>query len=255
MQFRFDPSRHHDCDGLEDVGSMFICVLDAGQVVVDVDAERTVQSTGDVGKWNEARLRVPRDRPGQAQAGVCVRLPRAEVPAGLAGRVLPGDSPIGALVASMVRQITELPVSASRQSSLHLQSSLLHLVLASLDEDARAPGTRLDGAKQYMQQRLDDLELSPLKVARHLGISLRSLARLFAAEDSTPSRWLWSARLAKARQLLETGSARNVTDVALACGFTSFSHFSRAFRQVHGVPPSALRAPRRGTHQGLLSRA
>jgi transcriptional regulator GlxA family with amidase domain len=151
---------------------------------------------------------------------------------------------MGALLASMVRQVTALPASASRHSFLHLQSSLLHLLLASLDEDAHAPITRLESAKQYMKQRLDDPELSPLKVARHLGISLRSLARLFATEDSTPSRWLWNARLAQARQLLETGSTSNVTDVALACGFTSFSHFSRAFRQAHGVPPSTLRTPR-----------
>ena len=34
---------------------------------------------------------------------------------------------------------------------------------------------------------------------------------------------------------------------AMACGFTSFSHFSRVFRQAYAVPPSALLKPRRSS--------
>ena len=104
---------------------------------------------------------------------------------------------------------------------------------------------RLAQAKQYMRARLDDPELKPSQAAQGLDMSLRSLARLFATEGLTPSRWLWNERLAQAHLLLQADNARRVTDVALACGFTSFSHFSRVFRQAYDMPPSALLKPRR----------
>lgn len=126
-----------------------------------------------------------------------------------------------------------------------LRPALLNALLASSSPGDFRTRNRLAQAKQYMRARLDDPELKPLQVARDMGMSLRSLARLFATEGLTPSRWLWNERLAQARQLLQADNARRVTDVALACGFTSFSHFSRVFRQAYDVPPSALLKPRR----------
>lgn len=126
-----------------------------------------------------------------------------------------------------------------------LRPSLLNVLLTSSSPGDFRTRNRLAQAKQYMRARLDDPELKPLQVARDMGMSLRSLARLFATEGLTPSRWLWNERLAQAHLLLRADNARRVTDVALACGFTSFSHFSRVFRQAYDVPPSALLKPKR----------
>lgn len=125
--------------------------------------------------------------------------------------------------------------------------ALLNVMLASSSPGDFRTRNRLAQAQQYMRARLDDPELKPLQVAQDMGMSLRSLARLFATEGLTPSRWLWNERLAQAHLLLLADNARRVTDVALACGFTSFSHFSRVFRQAYDVPPSALLKPRRGS--------
>lgn len=139
------------------------------------------------------------------------------------------------------------PILQQDAGDQNSRSSLLNELLASASPGDFRTRNRLAQAKQYMRARLDDPELKPLQVAQGLGMSLRSLARLFATEGLTPSRWLWNERLAQAHLLLRADNARRVTDVALACGFTSFSHFSRVFRQAYAVPPSTLLKPRRSS--------
>jgi AraC-like DNA-binding protein len=52
-------------------------------------------------------------------------------------------------------------------------------------------------------------------------------------------RYQLRLRLARALDLL--GDYDDVTDLALALGFSSHSHFSAAFKQVYGQTPSAFR--------------
>ncbi len=222
--------------------AMFLSVLDAGPMILETPGQRIVQDRGDIVLWNADQGHEWRYEHGMSS--LCVRIPhawlRGMLPELPASRVLPAASPMAGLVATMVRQLCALPSRPGAKVAAHLRSSLLHALSATLGDAAAPAQDRLADAKQYMQERLDDAELTPLQVARALGLSPRSLARLFAAEGSTPSRWLWGERLGQARRLLEQGEAMRVTDAALACGFTSFSHFSRAFRQAHGVAPSAL---------------
>ena len=83
--------------------------------------------------------------------------------------------------------------------------------------------------------------LSRAAVARAAGVSPRHLDRLFAAEFGTS----WAAaymrlRLAHAARLLRQ-SPLSLAQVAYAAGFSSPSHFSRAFRAAYGAPPGAWR--------------
>ncbi|CAB5661108.1 L-rhamnose operon regulatory protein rhaS [Delftia tsuruhatensis] len=224
------------------VDACFVSVLGAGPVVLDTGGYRTVQNVGDVIVWHADQPHEWRYEHGMSS--ICVRLPlnwtRIAGADGWRPRVLAGSSPLGILAASLVRQIAALPQPRCTQAARHLRSALLHGLSASLWAQEPITGDRLADARQYMQARLDDAELTPAQVAQALGLSTRSLARLFAAEGSTPSRWLWSERLAQAHRLLAQGEVGRVTDAALACGFTSFSHFSRAFRQAYGMAPSAL---------------
>jgi transcriptional regulator GlxA family with amidase domain len=73
------------------------------------------------------------------------------------------------------------------------------------------------------------------------GLSPRQLDRLFAAHLGTsPERFYLSLRLDRARQLLrQTGLS--VTEIAVATGFASGSHFSRAYRQKFGTAPTGER--------------
>ncbi|MEU1814944.1 helix-turn-helix transcriptional regulator [Streptomyces roseifaciens] len=78
-------------------------------------------------------------------------------------------------------------------------------------------------------------------------MSVRHLHRLFrdeGTEGTTVSRWILERRLEHCRRELGRpgGSAPSVTAVAHRFGFTSPSHFSRAFRAAYGVSPREWRA-------------
>lgn len=53
---------------------------------------------------------------------------------------------------------------------------------------------------------------------------------------TTPGKWLTVKRLEHARRLLET-SRKNVSEIAFSSGFANLSHFSRIFKEKHGVSP------------------
>lgn len=79
-------------------------------------------------------------------------------------------------------------------------------------------------------------------IARAAGVSVRHLDRLFADQLGTT----WGAayrqlRLAHAGRLLRQ-SPLSLSQIAFATGFSSPSHFSRAFRQAFGFPPGVWRA-------------
>lgn len=77
--------------------------------------------------------------------------------------------------------------------------------------------------------------------SRDLGVSLRTLERLFARETGMNMRdWRVRARLLRALPLLERGDS--VTDVALACGYESTSSFIASFRRFFGTTPGAFSA-------------
>jgi AraC family transcriptional regulator len=46
-------------------------------------------------------------------------------------------------------------------------------------------------------------------------------------------------------------SVASVTDIAVACGFSSASHFTRAYRESYGLIPSADRAGAKGSRRKL----
>jgi transcriptional regulator GlxA family with amidase domain len=79
------------------------------------------------------------------------------------------------------------------------------------------------------------------ELARRVNLSTRQLERLFSAElGVSPHEYILDLKLGRARWLLKRTS-RNITDIALECGFADTSHFGRHFRKVYGQTPSAYR--------------
>ncbi|GGA84234.1 hypothetical protein GCM10011511_04230 [Puia dinghuensis] len=97
-----------------------------------------------------------------------------------------------------------------------------------------------------------DLELivrnylfQPITLAELASLSNRSLAtfkRDFQRHyGASPRQWINRQRLAHAQLLLEQ-TDQKVSDIAIACGFESVSHFIRIFRAAFGATPQSLRA-------------
>ena len=82
---------------------------------------------------------------------------------------------------------------------------------------------------QTMEQNTEE-PISPSELAKGVNMSTRQLERLFRRYlNRSPKRYYMELRLEKARNLL-LQTDMSVINVALACGFTSPSHFSKCYR-------------------------
>ena len=95
---------------------------------------------------------------------------------------------------------------------------------------------KLSQVIQIMEQHLEE-PISPSLLARDVGLSTRQLERLFRRYlNRSPKRYYMELRLQKARNLLMQ-TDMSVINVALACGFTSPSHFSKCYRAHYQTTP------------------
>lgn len=110
------------------------------------------------------------------------------------------------------------------QTSVGTGSAAVLRVVAKMEDDISAPKT------------LEEL-------ASHAGFSARQLNRLFKrATGRTVMGYYRKLRLSVAENLLQS-SALSITQIAVATGFASSSHFSDAYRAAFGHLPSETRKP------------
>ncbi|MDH3740159.1 MAG: GlxA family transcriptional regulator [Hyphomicrobiales bacterium] len=129
---------------------------------------------------------------------------------------------LASLVAEMVLH------SPIRHHSEHQRMSLPARI------GARHP--KLVGIIEEMENNLEE-PLSPSILAKQAGLSTRQLERLFRRYlDRSPKRYYLELRLKKARSLL-LQTDLSVINVALACGFSSPSHFSKCYRAFYNRTP------------------
>ncbi len=96
---------------------------------------------------------------------------------------------------------------------------------------------------QLMETHIDD-PLTTMQLADSVEISRRQLERLFLRYlDSSPAKYYLGLRLGRAHQLLRQSNA-SIFNIAIACGFTSSTHFSHSFKDHYGTSPSATRSQR-----------
>lgn len=93
---------------------------------------------------------------------------------------------------------------------------------------------------QQMEANLSEpLRLADMSPAS--GLSRRQMERLFRREmGRTPARYYLDLRLERAHLLLATSSLP-VIEIAMACGFSTASHFSRTYRERYGCTPQRTR--------------
>ena len=99
-------------------------------------------------------------------------------------------------------------------------------------------------AEELMVKNLaEDLRLADVAQACELSAAhfSRSFHKTFGAP---PYRWLQTRRIERAKGLLGDTS-RSLAEIALECGFTEQSHFTKVFTRLVGVSPGAWRRLRR----------
>jgi transcriptional regulator GlxA family with amidase domain len=96
---------------------------------------------------------------------------------------------------------------------------------------------KLSMAIDIMRNNIED-PLTPNEVAEVVGLSTRQLERLFGKYlNTSPKKYYLMLRLEKSRHLL-LQTELSLTDIGVACGFKSQSHFSKSYRSHFGIKPS-----------------
>jgi transcriptional regulator GlxA family with amidase domain len=121
---------------------------------------------------------------------------------------------------------------------------MIHTPLRSATDEQRLSvpariGVRHPKLVQVIQtmERSTEEPISPAELAKSVNMSTRQLERLFRRYlNRSPKRYYMELRLEKARNLL-LQTDMSVINVALACGFTSPSHFSKCYRAHFGRTP------------------
>jgi AraC-like DNA-binding protein len=137
---------------------------------------------------------------------------------------------------------------SARIFSHSLLSFLGEVVNTNLGQD-RLSTTRgrrkiLERAQEFIEEHIHDDELNPARIAEGIGISARYLSEIFAAEGTSPMRWVRQRRLELCRMELErqTGGQQLICEIAYSVGFTNVSSFNRAFKAHFGHSPRDLLA-------------
>lgn len=99
----------------------------------------------------------------------------------------------------------------------------------------------LEPALEYLNRNYHSPELKISELARLSNISEKHFRRLFfELYDKTPHKYLRDFRLSKARVLL-MDSSRQISDIAIECGFSDVYSFSHCFKGCYGMSPRAYK--------------
>jgi AraC family transcriptional activator of tynA and feaB len=234
-------------------GHFFVCLPLKGEIRLRQDESTCVLGPTDIG-FVDSRREYTVGLPASADA-LWVRLEascldwRLPTNPDIFARRISSASGIGRVASTFLRSVAvqtgHLPLQ-SRRSVASMVSDLLAEAAAYVSGE-RVDGGRfragsqrtLDRARIFVEQHLDEEDLSPSRIASAIGISSRYLGQLFAAEGQTTMGWVSQCRLERCRSRLakEIWRPGLITDLAFASGFSNVSSFNRAFKAAFGRTP------------------
>ena len=168
---------------------------------------------------------------------------------GLMGRNIGGSSGIARIALETMRSTYQELGTMSAPLAQRAGELLVDMVHLSLQElvgkgTARTQRQALhDRICAYVATHLRDPGLSVEAIATALNCSKRHVHNGFAGQDTSLGAFIQHSRLQLVmRELRQPELAQHtITDIAMACGFSSSAHFSRAFKAYTGMSPSEYR--------------
>ncbi len=132
-------------------------------------------------------------------------------------------------------------VSGGNEHYFSIQLQTILGGLATAEDARRCVHPAIDAAKQYMEQHFAD-QLTLEELSKIVTLSKYHFARLFRAETGMSVHgYLLNLRMNQAKSLLSE-TMLSVEEVGQQCGFSSTSHFIRAFKQANHFTPHRFRS-------------
>ena len=224
-------------------------------------------ASGDMGSIRLVDMSRPFDLSTRAYQALYLIAPRSALDPQAAsldfhGRVVSEETASGRMLGAHLRTVWEtietITTTDAALASKAIAALLSGAILAHSEPAAADPRpvekTLLVEGQRFVDQRLDDPELSPEAVRQHLGVSRSLLYKVFEARGGV-SAFIQARRLDQAFDVIlqDRAEQHTLAEIGYRHGFRSDAHFSRAFRARFGVTPGRLRKLGEAARQEGLS--
>ena len=148
---------------------------------------------------------------------------------------------VRSLAESANRLYSEAPVKNKRAVEL-LSEAICAVILERSSQPKLSEGIAI--LRDEINRRYTDPEFKVAERISQLGYNPDYMRRLFKAElGITPTDMLTEKRIENAKKLLSTHRTPelSVAEVAFSCGFYDSNYFTRVFKKVTGILPTAYR--------------
>ncbi|MDZ3991443.1 transcriptional regulator FeaR [Pseudomonas sp. Teo4] len=176
-------------------------------------------------------------------------LPRSQVHSGTRGmsvacaRHIRAHSPLAMIGGQMMREASQFEQLAVSESHAVLDA-LIALLRPEIAQDA-LPGSHerlYQKALNIIDQNITCENLTPDAIAREVGVSMRSLYRIFAKREQVIAQYIRNRRLDFCAESLRNPALdQKVSSLGYAWGFSDSSYFSTAFKARFGMSPGEYR--------------
>lgn len=128
------------------------------------------------------------------------------------------------------------------EATLNALASLLHPLLVGGEATGEEGERGFNQALRFIDRHIQSESLRPEWVAEEIGMSLRTLYRLFARHGLVVAQYIKQRRLELCAQALRHAPAwQKLSHLSDDWGFRDHSHFSTAFKTHFGISPSEYR--------------